>query len=295
MSRTASKLSTKELALDRDPSSRFLPWIVAALTLVVVIAVGVTFSLASLSESWGEIGRDRLTIRIAASDTTSADRAEKVMAILNDHDGVAEARTLSRDNVLGLLSPWIGQVNPREAADLPLPIIMDVRLTTPAEERAVREAVLAVEGAVIDSTRGWLQPLSDLASLAGLVAAGLAALSVAVIALVTIFATRAALNAHQATVELLRLLGAEERYIAWRLQNHTMMLALAGAVAGAVPGVVIILLGIGAARLDSGALVADLSPSLTGWLTIGLLPILIGLVAMLTARYTVLEMLRNRW
>ena len=130
----------------------------------------------------------------------------------------------------------------------------------------------AVPGAVVDSTQSWLEPLQQLAGLAGIVAAGLAGLAIAVIALVTVFATRAALAAHGSTVELLRLIGATEGFIARRFQFHNMKLGLLGAIAGTIPGAVIILLGIGAARLDSDGLLAGLSPPLSGWLTIALLP-----------------------
>ncbi len=47
-------MKSAALALDRDPSSRFLPWIMAALSLVVAVAIGTSFSLATLTASWGK-------------------------------------------------------------------------------------------------------------------------------------------------------------------------------------------------------------------------------------------------
>ncbi|WP_416897583.1 MAG: cell division protein FtsX [Minwuia sp.] len=284
-------MKDRALALDRDPSGRFLPWIVAALSLVVAVAVGVSFSLAELTASWGVIGNDRLIVRYAAEDGDAARAAASGLAA---EPRVAQARLLPRDEVRALLEPWLGGATASET-ELPLPWLIDVQLADPAAEREVRRALEAWPGATVDSTRGWLEPLQRLAGLAGIVAMGLALLSVSVIVLVTVFAIRAALSAQSATVELLRQMGAEERYIARRFQRHGFRQAITGGIAGVAPGAVIVGLGVGAARLEGAELIAGLNPGWTGWLCIGLLPALIALVATLTARYTVLEMLRNRW
>ncbi len=291
-------LRTRELALDRDPSSRFLPWIIAALAMVVSVAIGVSFSLAALTQSWGAIGNDRLTVRFAHVDAAVVQTAEETLVSLQAMEEVISVRQLPAAEVATLLSPWLGDANTADDGalpDLPLPIILDVQLLDHTATRRVRSALQSTPGAVVDSTQSWLEPLQQLAGLAGVVAAGLAGLAIAVIALVTVFATRAALAAHQNTIELLRLIGAAEGFIARRFQFHNLKLGLLGGLAGTVPGAVIILLGIGAARLDSGGLLTGLSPTLSGWLTIALLPVMIGLVATVTARFTVLGMLRNHW
>lgn len=286
-------MKTAALALERDPASRFLPWIMAALSLVVAVAIGVAFSLAALTASWGEIGSDRVTIRFAQVNADIGRTAVQTVQELQALPQVRSARLLPDDVVRQLLAPWLGDGG--AAQQLPLPSIIDVQLTDPAGLRQVEALADRVPGAIVDSTRGWLEPLRQLARLSGLVAGILAVLSVSVIALVTIFAARAALNAHAPTVELLRLMGAAEGFVARRFQFHSLKQGLIGGMAGAVPGIALVAMGVGAARLDSSELLAGLTPTLAGWVAMALLPLLIAVVAMLTARYTVLEMLRNRW
>lgn len=286
-------MKTAALALERDPASRFLPWIMAALSLVVAVAIGVAFSLAALTASWGEIGSDRVTVRFAQIDAGIGETASKAALQLQELPQVRSARLLPDSDVRRLLAPWLGDGG--MADKLPLPSIIDIELTDPAGLRQVETLAAGIPGAVVDSTRGWLEPLRQLARLSGLVAGMLAALSVAVIALVTIFAARAALNAHAPTVELLRLMGAAEGFVARRFQFHSLKQGLIGGLAGALPGIALVAVGVGAARLDSSELLAGLTPTPAGWAAMALLPLLIALVAMLTARYTVLEMLRNRW
>jgi cell division transport system permease protein len=286
-------MKTGALALDRDPSSRFLPWIMAALSLVVAVAIGVAFSLASLTASWGDIGNDRVTVRFAQMDAQVEQVAMRAAEHLSALPKVRSAELLAVADVQQLLSPWLGKSE--SAAALPLPWIIDIHLSDPAALRQVEAEAAAFPGAVLDSTRGWLEPLRQLAGLSGLVAGILAGLAVVVIALVTVFSARAALTAHAPTIELLRLMGAAEGFIAQRFQFHSMRQGLIGGLAGSVPGIAVVALGVGAARLDGSDLLSGLTPTAAGWVAMALLPPLIALVAMLTARYTVLEMLRNRW
>ncbi len=241
----------------------------------------------------GEIGSDRVTVRLARIGPASGDAARQTTEALQQAPQVVSARLLPRSEVQHLLSPWLGPAV--TGSELPLPWIIDVKLVEPAGLRQVENVAASVPGAVVDSTRGWLEPLRQLARLSGLIAGILAALSVAVIALVTVFAARAALNAHAPTVELLRLMGAAEGFVARRFQLHSLKQGLIGGLAGTLPGIAVVAMGIAAARLDNSDLLAGLSPTVTGWVAMALLPMLIALVAMLTARYTVLEMLRNRW
>ena len=288
-------MSGRELALDRDPSSRFMPWIIAALSFVVAIAIGAAFSLAALTASWGDLGGDRLTVRVdgaAGAETVVRDLVEE----LGRMPEVERVEALPRRAVAEMLAPWIGSAAETAGQDaLPLPLLIEVRLDEPTAARTIEARLSGREGVVIDRADTWLKPLQQLAGLAGLVAGALAALAISVIVLVTIFATRAALSAQQDTVELLRLIGADESYIAKRFQRHAMWQGLAGGLGGALPGLIVIGFGAGAARLEGSILLAGLSPTLTGWIVMAALPALIALVAMTTARYTVLGMLRKSW
>ena len=288
-------MSGRELALDRDPSSRFMPWIIAALSFVVAIAIGAAFSLAALTASWGDLGGDRLTVRVdgaAGAETMVRDLVEE----LGRMPEVERVEALPRRAVAEMLAPWIGSAAETAGQDaLPLPLLIEVRLDEPTAARTIEARLSGREGVVIDRADTWLKPLQQLAGLAGLVAGALAALAISVIVLVTIFATRAALSAQQDTVELLRLIGADESYIAKRFQRHAMWQGLAGGLGGALPGLIVIGFGAGAARLEGSILLAGLSPTLTGWIVMAALPALIALVAMTTARYTVLGMLRKSW
>lgn len=288
-------MSGRELALDRDPSSRFMPWIVAALSFVVAIAIGAAFSLAALTASWGDLGGDRVTVRVTGGEGAEA-QVRDLVGELGAMAEVTGVEALPRADVARLLSPWIGDLaDSADEAALPLPHLIEVRLDAPTDARAVEARLDGREGVVVDRADTWLKPLQKLAGMAGLVAGALAAIAIGVIVLVTVFATRAALSAQQDTIELLRLIGAGESFIAKQFQRHAMWQALAGGAGGVTPGLIVIGFGVGAARLESSQLLDGLSPTLAGWIAMAVLPLIIALVATLTARYTVFGMLRKSW
>lgn len=284
-------MSVSELSLDRDPSSRFVPWIVAALSLMCAIALGTAFALASMTAEWGRAASDQVTLRVSTGDTDIPALVDQVARL----EAVSRIEHLPRERVARMLQPWLGDVAQVDTALLPLPALIDVRLKPGANTSELRALIADRSEITLDSADAWLAPLQDLAGLARLVAWVLAAVAVGAIMLVTVFATRSALVNQRQTVDLLRLIGAADGYIAKRFQRHGLRLALFGGIAGTVPGLIVIFFATAAARLQGAALLNGLTPSLVGWLAIAALPLIVALVATFTARVTVLKLLRASW
>lgn len=288
-------MSASELLLHRDPSSRYVPWIVAALSLVVAISLGAAFALAEVTARWGTMAAGQITLRMPDDGTIDQERIAAIMHEVAAIEAVARVEHVPPSEVAKLLAPWLGKGAAADPALLPLPQLIDVRLKPGANPAQVERTLGQVEGVTVDRADAWLQPLEHLAGLARLVAYALAAIALGAIVLVTVFATRSALvNQHQ-TVELLRLIGAEDRYVARHFQRHGLRLALIGGIAGTVPGLIVTFFAVAAARLDGAELLAGLAPSSAGWAAIAAIPLLVAVVGTLTARLTVLQMLGMRW
>ena len=110
-----------------------------------------------------------------------------------------------------------------------------------------------------------------------------------------VFTTRTGLALHAPLVDLLHLMGASDRYIAGQFQRHALRLALRG---GAI-GLIMSLVAYGALRLALERAGVAPGPELMPGFRLPLaaagsvlvLPLLMGGVAMLTARITVLRSL----
>jgi len=284
-----------DLQLDRDPSGRFLPWVVGVMVFLGALALAGAMALNQSVLAWNRSVEGTLTVQVGDNlAPDAADRVTKAVAVLRSVAGIREARALSRTEVERLLEPWLGKGN--IAADLPLPDLIDVRLA-PGVRLDIKALTArlgeAVPGARIDDNRQWLARLITLARAMQGLAAGIVGLVVIATVTMVIFATRAGLAVHHEVIEVVHLIGARDAYIARQFQAHTLNLALGGGIPGflAAMGVLITLGNL------IEALQAPLLPRLAldpvGLAALIAVPVAAALLATWTARFTVLRRLRQ--
>ena len=294
-----------DLQLERDSLGRFLPWLIAFMVYLSILALAGMLALNDVARRWDKGMSGTLTVQIApspgsggtssaAKKASEADvrRLKAILALLKPTPGVARAETLGEDKVMALLEPWLGKG--AQGADLPLPKLIDVELENSAslDMAALKLRLKAIApGAVIDDHGVWLGHLVNLIqTVRALALAVLVFIAFATTGTV-IFATRTGLAIHHEAVEVLHLIGAQDAYIARQFASRALILGLRGGVIGlllAVPS----LWGIGtfARSLQSGFL-PDFSLGLAHWVVLACLPIVVALIAMISARLTVMKTL----
>ncbi len=283
-----------DLPLDRDGLSRFLPWLVAFMVYLAVLALAGTLVLNALAERWDRDVTGTLTVQIppGAGPRDDEVRLRAAVSIFREMPGVAYAEPLDQGRLMALLEPWLGGME--ATADLPLPQLIDVALAPDAKPDIAalsRRLAAAVPGATIDDHSIWLSRLVRMVrAVEALAGAILVLIGVTTVGTV-VFTTRTGLAVHQEAIEVLHLIGAQDAYIARQFASRAMALGVRGGVAGlalAVPT----LLGIGflSTRLEAG-LLPRLTLTAEHWLALAVLPLAAALIAMLTARFTVMRTL----
>ena len=281
-----------ELPLKGDTSGRFVVWLVMVLVYVASIAVTTNSYVAALLGHWNQSVTGTLTIQIPvmldASDPASTAATARVLDVLGRHPAVESAAAVPREKVTDLLRPWFDAG--AAIGDLPLPVLVDVRLRTsePAAISAVSaSAQSAVPGAVIDDHRAWLNRVIGLAEGLGAIAITAVGLMVAALGLTIVFATRASLAEFAQVIEVLHVVGAKDGYIAGQFARRALVQSLIGGGAGLLlfaptMGFIAWLAG----RIESGIL-PDVTFPESHWITLAALPFIAGLVAVITANVTV--------
>lgn len=294
-----------DLQLERDSLGRFLPWLIAFMVYLSVLALTGMLALDDIATRWDRGMSGTMTVQIPPSKGASgsgaaakeaAKRDEKnlksALAILNSTQGIVRAEILADEKLMALLEPWLG--GGAFGADLPLPKLIDVEL---ADESKIDLATLksrlekAAPGALIDDHRIWLEHLIDLIqTVKALALAVLMFIALATTGTV-IFATRTGLAIHHEAIEVLHLIGAQDSYIAKQFASRALMLGLKGGIIGLVLAVPT-LWGIGylAQSLQSG-LLPDFSLTVVHWGILSSLPVAVALIAMVSARLTVMKTL----
>ena len=291
-----------DLPLEQDAAKRFLPWLIVLVVYLAALALAGLMVLSTAASGWGRGLTDTLTVQIPpAASTASEDgvadsnsspkaRVERALEVLRATPGVAQAKALSREELLALLEPWLG--SGQFAEELSLPALIDVKLKVQSGvslEGLAATLDAAVPGATIDDHKRWFDRLILLVRSVELIAGGIVLLvSLAAVATV-IFVTRTGLAIHHDVIELLHVMGAHDAYIARQFQFQALDMGLRGGAVGfALAASTLLALGYLSARIEA-MLLPSLELNASQWLTLAALPFVLALISMITARVTVLR------
>ncbi len=281
------------LPLKGDPASRFLPWIVALKVYLAALALAGALALNGAVAEWQGARAGTITVQVpppGADDDT--DHVDAAVAVLRATPGVAQADALARAEIVALLEPWLGAGN--VDVELPLPWLIDVKLDgeTPLDTAALDARLkAAAPGAEIDDHGEWLARVASAARAVQFAALAVVLAIVAATVGTVVFTTRTSLALHHDTVEVLHLIGAQDSFIARSFGRLALRLGLKGGLIG----LVLAALTLAAVGTFASGLEAPLLPRLSltpaAYLALALLPVASALVAMATARVTVLRAL----
>lgn len=303
------------LPLEADDSSKFLPWTIAFMTYLAGLALAAVLALSAVTRPFAAGQSATMTVEIppdlaaeapaAAAKATSAKaeadgagdaargaRLEAALELLRGTRGILAAEPLGRDEVAALLKPWLGEA--ADDPDLPLPDVIDVAVDPGAgidTEGLAEKLDATVPGATVTDHGNWFQRLSTFIQSVQWVAGFILALISFAAVLTVVYVTRTGLAVHQDIVEILHLIGAEDGFIARQFQAHALRLALTGAVPGLLAAVLTVeVLRLAAGRVDS-LLLPEIHLTPVQWVAMALVPVAAGLIAMMTARATVMRRL----
>lgn len=280
-----------DLPFERDQATRFLPWIVALMVFLGALSLAAATAIGSAIERWDSNLAGRITVQVPAK-AADPKTLTRLVDALTATPGIVRAAALSDAATRALVEPWLGTVD--GDLQLPLPAVIDVETGASAvfdvNLLAGRLAKLA-PGVVVDDHRVWLAPVIRVARMVELVAFAILALIGLTAVAAVIFATRSGLAVHAAIINLLHVMGAQDSYIARQFQMQAMMLGVRGGIIGGIGAVIVLAV---LATMSSGidiALLPRASLSPIQWLLLILVPVTAVLIAMATARVTVLRTL----
>ncbi len=244
----------------------------AVMGFLAVFALALSLASGRLADRWVEELARSATLRLSAPVEQRAEQTRLALEILTQTPGVANARALSAEEQAGLLAPWFGPDLPLDS--LPVPQLIEIVAAGPDYDIEGLRARLsgALPGAVLDDHTRWRRPLVEAAqSLRRLALISILLIAGAMAAMITL-AARASLAANAQVIEVLRLVGAMDGYIAGAFVRRFTRRALLGSAAGAVLGMLGIALLPSAG--DEAGFLSGLGFRGAGWLLPLLVPFL---------------------
>lgn len=263
-------------------TARLTLFTAAAMAFLAIFAIALSLATSRVASQWSDALARSSTIRISAPAPQMNAQIAAVERVLQTTPGIADFRVLSRDEQAALLEPWLGAGIPIES--LPVPALIEVVEDEDGFSAEGLRLRLRAEapGAVLDDHTRWRQPLVEAAR--GLRVLGLLSLLLiagATGAMITL-AAQAALAANRQVIQVLRLVGARDTYIAGAFMRRFTNRAALGATVGSMAGVIAITLLPGTNTAES--FLTDLGFQGAGWLMPLLVPPAVAALALLATR-----------
>lgn len=273
-----------------------IPWVIAILIALVVVAAAGGLALRNLAENASADLSGAATVQIVEADPAQRDaQAGAVAQALTGDPMVKSVRIVPEDELTELLEPWLGAGAASE--DVPIPALIDVELNERAGTGEIERLQTLVDEVApdgrVDAQSEWLAPVYDALRSLQFLALGLIALVAFATAAAVWMAARSALANHGEIVEIIHLLGGTDAQVTGIFQRSVIRDAAFGGLVGLALGTgAVWLLGQQFALLDSG-MVSGGGLDWNDWLIIAAIPIGGVLLALITGRITIALALRS--
>ncbi len=275
-----------DLPLEDTASSRFMLWIVAGLTLLAVCA----FAVAAVGDAAVRDFARRpviVTVAIGAPPERATTAEKALLEHLRARPDVLFVEPVPEKELANLIDPWLASdgdgapvlATPPRLVDVAFrPEAVSALARLEAELREIEPEITIGSAAppVLGSKIGRL-----VRALALAVGAGVLVAAVVVAAVVT----RMSLDMHDETVDLLRLMGASDRYVVRQFELHALARGLRGAAIGFAAGVLGFLAAVELGRRFGGGIVQNVALRPLDWVILAIVPVLVVLLVTLATRF----------
>ncbi|MGG7566245.1 cell division protein FtsX [Rhodovulum sp. DZ06] len=278
------------------PARGLLAWgagaAAGAMSFIGVLAAALAFLAGAMAAEWdGELARSatlRLPFGAGPGEVAAA------LTILEQTEGVTGARLIEEDEMQALLAPWLGADAPLDALGAPTLLAVEITGTGPDGPALSRRLELELPGAAWDDHGRWRRPLLDAAGALRALSLTAAVLALGGLAAAVTLGARASLEAARPVIETLRLMGAEDSFIAAAFTRGAAARAALGGLAGGIAAALGLQV-LGAAGGGAGtALLPGLAAASSGALwAAAAAPVLSGLTAWFATRAAARAALRS--
>lgn len=292
------RASAESRLLPQGKLSGPMPWVIAIMIGLTVIASASGLALRNTARVASVDVAGGVTVQIVHGAPRERDRqAQAALAVIRSQPGVASARLVPQAELDALVEPWLGTHAGDDINALPVPALIDVRLSSGADKARLESLRARIAekapAARVDAQASWLAPVFEAIGALQLLAGGLIALLAFATVASVLLASRNALGNHRGTIEIVHMLGGTDAQIARIFQRSMAVDAAAGGIGGLLlGGIATALLGRQFAALGSG-MMTSVGLGWTDWAVIACIPVAGVLLAVFTARLAVLNALRR--
>lgn len=224
----------EEIPISKDPVTRVVPWIVGLLVFLLCLVLSGASAIGVSMYKWQLGISHRLTVEVPLQHEIDRDRiTAAVSSYLRSNPGLTTVDIADKTKLYSIFGVPIQQAELYN--EFPLPVIIEVTLN-PSYPINVNEITTQLQkftpGVRIETYAQWYDMLTVLQKSLQLIAYAFVMLIALTVIVVISLVTRAGLASHQENINILRLIGASNSYVAKKFQNHAFRLSTRGAIVG---------------------------------------------------------------
>jgi cell division transport system permease protein len=288
----------QEIPFTQMASRHYIPWLMALLVFLLTLLLSGTFSMGVSLSSFLKSHSQKISIELPVNGESNREHLNKTLAqvreIVEPIPGFIEMEEVSSEKMVELIRPWIGPLE--TIADLQLPFIVDVKfsdetnLDTVGLTKQLREICA---GARIESFGKWKDNLKILSQSFTLFAYLVVSFIILTTATMVVLIAKSSLTAYRHILNVLRLMGAKDSYIANQFQNQSFYLVLKGSFMGIGLALPVIVFFAWFANYFEIPYIYRSLPSFYNLAVIFLIPFVMASLCLLVARLAVLRTLNQ--
>lgn len=286
-----SNKNVDEIPFEKVGSGRIVPWIVAAMVYLIILALGASAYIGAFITRFQEGLTRGFTVELMTpqqglgqqhtSKAVVLERQRHALEVLSQYPGIKSVEPVGASYLEGLASPWaMSKKDPLFAK--PTMINVEPKLGAHVDLKALQKYLHAnLPGAVVYAAHPWREQLMNMAWTALFITLSFAGL-ICIVAMGTLaFVTHSGLLIHERIIHILRLIGATNRYISKRFESYALSVAMRGSFWGGLFAALTFWVILGPPQLNQS------DNSIGAWGVLLLSPVLMGLMTYICARASV--------
>jgi cell division transport system permease protein len=283
-------------------TGRSLGIVIGIMVFLASLTAGAVYIVNQSAAAWLRDVASEVTVQVRPEGNVQEveKTASAVAGFLTGQNGVRQASLLTLNQSAELVEPWLGEV--AAIKDLPLPRLVAVQIDrdNPPDIGVLRAALTnKFPTAELDDHRAWQSQIRRVTGSLAMAGLAIIALVAAATVAIVVSAAQSAISSNRDIVEVLNFVGAEERFIARQFELHFLKLGIKAGIVGATAAGLVFLLMPVIADFTSGAavhaeyrrLVGTGRLDFMGYLSLGIVVVLIAAICQLTSRYGVRRIL----
>lgn len=262
--------------------SYFMTIVIAILTFLAVVALGLTIAIAGGAIKWNQQWQNRATIQT----TNAPETIDKILAENRTH--IKSIQKLSDSEINNLMRPWISD---KKTLQKYLPNMWDVEFTSDKSMDAVSKQI-GNKARVMPHADALKNPMSTGWKIA-IISVVILMIVLCAIGACVIYTAKNIATIHKREIEILNQIGATDSFVARQMQIIIAKITLRACAIGFAGAIPLILIILSVARSARTGLMTMIHIGNIGWVMLFLMPIAIILLSIIITNRTTLKILAN--